>query len=164
MLPLIFLLLIKYMIKSFLLKYKKQLLYLFFGVLTTAVNIGVAAALYYAAGLGTAVSDAVAELCAVTFAYFTNKTLVFGFKSSGKKAARAAIIFYVGRLLGAFLGVAAMKISVDLCGLNFVACKIAVTAVLIIVNYFFSEYVVFRSVRKGVTAKKDTQKVKTEVD
>ena len=73
-------------------KNKEMLLYLFFGVLTTAVSFvtaGLSKALIEQLGFGKGVvssaSTVVSWICAVTFAYVTNRIWVFESSAEGRK-------------------------------------------------------------------------------
>ena len=58
-------------------RYEDVISYLFFGVLTTVVNYLVYLPCYYWLHLSGSVSNAIAWVVAVTFAYLTNKPFVF---------------------------------------------------------------------------------------
>ena len=53
-------------------KYRELISYLFFGVLTTAVNFIVYLPVYNILGLSASVSNMIAWVVAVVFAYFVN--------------------------------------------------------------------------------------------
>ena len=84
-------------------KYESAVLYIFFGGLTTVVSI---AAQYIStwAGAGTTLSTTISWICAVTFAFFTNKTCVFNSVTEKKRDFfREAAQFYGARLVSYFL-------------------------------------------------------------
>ena len=60
-------------IRAFVEKHWDMVSYLFFGVLTTAVNYLVYLPLYNLLGISAAVSNIIAWVAAVAFAYVTNK-------------------------------------------------------------------------------------------
>ena len=62
-------------------KYKAFIAYAVFGILTTIVNILTYNLCYYKAGWGNTLSNIIAWVLAVTFAYLTNKVWVFDSKS-----------------------------------------------------------------------------------
>ena len=79
--------------RPFYVKNKEMLLYLFFGVLTTAVSFvtaGISKVLLEQAGIGkggvSTTSTVISWICAVTFAYITNRIWVFESEAEGKKA------------------------------------------------------------------------------
>lgn len=63
-------------IRAFVEKHWDMVNYLFFGVLTTAVNYLVYLPLYNLLGISAAVSNIIAWVAAVAFAYVTNKPFV----------------------------------------------------------------------------------------
>ena len=65
-------------------KHKEIILYLIFGVATTAVSF-IVYSLLVTAGLDMTVSNGIAWLAAVTFAFVTNKLFVFESKKIDKK-------------------------------------------------------------------------------
>ena len=91
--------------RPFYVKNKEMLLYLFFGVLTTAVSFvtaGISKVLLEQAGIGkggvSTTSTVISWICAVTFAYITNRIWVFESEAEGKKAIISeAASFYGGR-------------------------------------------------------------------
>ena len=64
-------------IRAFVEKHWDMVSYLFFGVLTTIVNYLVYLPLYNLLGISAAVSNIIAWVAAVAFAYVTNKPFVF---------------------------------------------------------------------------------------
>lgn len=135
-------------IKKLLVKYREQIAYLFFGVLTTLVSWGVSNVLYYFV-FGTIVSDVLSELAAVTFAYITNKLFVFCSKTANfKEFLKEILLFYALRAFSSVLNIGAMYILVKKLGLEHWVCKIAVNVVVIILNYFFSKLFVFKDKNK----------------
>lgn len=143
-------------------KYKKQILYLIFGAATTAINLGVSSLLFYCFQFSTVLSNVISELCAITFAFFTNKTIVFGDKKTGKSAIYSALLFYGGRIVAVGVSVGLMKLCVDIAGFNFIISKCSVTVLVIIANYFYSEYIVFKKNRSDETENGATPPEKTE--
>ena len=87
-------------------KNKEMLLYLFFGVLTTAVSFvtaGISKMLLEQAGVGkggvSTASTVISWICAVTFAYVTNRIWVFESEAEGTKdIVSEAASFYGGRI------------------------------------------------------------------
>ena len=67
-------------IRNLFVKYKELILYLVFGGLTTLVSWG-SYALLELSGLSVTVANALSWVCAVAFAFVTNKLFVFESKS-----------------------------------------------------------------------------------
>ena len=65
-------------------KYKEMILYIFFGICTTAVNIVVYYISFYFLSLGTSISTILSWLLSVIFAYLTNKLWVFNNNATSK--------------------------------------------------------------------------------
>ncbi len=133
-------------------KYEEKWLYLFFGVLTTAVSFisaGIAKNLLESAGMG---KDAVSNLstfiswiCAVTFAYVTNRLWVFESKAKGAKEITAeAASFYGGRVFTLLAEMAIMWLGYSLIGINYWVTKIAANVIVLILNYVISKLFVFK--------------------
>lgn len=129
-------------------KYKEVLLYLFFGVTTTAVNWCVYAVTHRL--LGITAGNAVAWVVAVVYAFVTNKVFVFESKSfaPGRLLGEAAKFFSARALSGVvevFAPGALMALGVDhaLFGLEGGIAKALVSVLVIVANYVLSKWVVF---------------------
>ncbi|MBQ4247874.1 MAG: GtrA family protein [Ruminococcus sp.] len=129
-----------------------MLMYLFFGVMTTLVSFvtaGIAKYLCENAGLGKSavsnISTVVSWICAVTFAYVTNRIWVFDSKAKGKKGIFAEMVsFYGGRLFTLFVEMGIMWLGYDLLDINYWVTKIFANIVVLILNYVISKLFVFR--------------------
>lgn len=123
-------------------KYKEQITYLIFGVLTTVVNIVV----YYIStrmlNLGYKESILLSWLIAVLFAFVTNKFIVF--KSKTKHFIKEILYFYFFRILSLIIELLLMYTLVDLMKINDMTSKILVSVVIIAVNYIFSKVFIFK--------------------
>ncbi len=123
---------------------KKVFSFVFWGILTTALNIG----LYYLFRLiriPVSVSTALAWFLCVLFAFITNKKYVFRSKGlSLKKCLKEAILFYSSRLLSGILDVALMVLFVDILGINEIIAKVTDEILVSTFNFVFSFLVVFR--------------------
>ncbi len=125
-------------------KYESAILYIFFGGLTTVVSI---AAQYIStwAGAGTTLSTTISWICAVTFAFFTNKTCVFKSVTEKKRDFfREAAQFYGARLVSYFLELGFMLLTVDVLKLNTYVMKLIAQVFVLVINYLFSKLVIFR--------------------
>lgn len=122
---------------------KEAVLYLIFGVLTTAVNVAVYAFLY--PFLGNMGANLTAWAAAVCFAFFTNKTWVF---SSGrwdlKTVLKEGASFTACRLATGALDMAIMFAGVSLCRLDPLVMKFFSNVIVIILNYAASKRLIFR--------------------
>lgn len=126
-------------------KYRSIITYLVFGVLTTVVNYLVYYPLYNAAGLSAAISNSVSWVAAVVFAYFTNKLFVFESKSWEAKVALPEFLKFVGlRLASGVAETGLLLVFVDLLRFNGNMWKIITSILVVILNYVFSKFLVFK--------------------
>ena len=116
--------------------------YLLFGGLTTIVNI-VAFYLFTRFSLSTAVSTVLAWIISVIFAFFTNK--IFVFKSNNKNYLKEMVAFFGCRLFSGIVDLVIMVVFVDLLHFNSIVIKILSNVVVVILNYFFSKFFIFKT-------------------
>ena len=125
-------------------KYKEGLLYLFFGGCTTLVNI-LAFALFRALTIGTYISNGLAWVLAVLFAFITNKIFVFASKGKTKKETfREGISFFGFRILSLVIDMGIMYVLIDILSCHDMVAKIISNVVVIILNYVFSKLFIFK--------------------
>lgn len=146
-------------VKNLIIKYKELIVYGIFGVGTTLVNfltyklfnvlLGVE---YYL------VSNIIAWFISVVFAYVTNKLFVFESKTwKVKVVAKEVTSFFAARIFSFVVEEAGLFLLVDICGMKdfaFEICgftvsgnmisKVALAVVVVVMNYFFSKFVIFR--------------------
>jgi putative flippase GtrA len=131
-------------IRNFYEKHEKILLYLFYGFLTTVVSFA-AQYLCNLFGANTQIATAVSWICAVTFAFFVNKFYVFDSeKKDGKTMFREAWKFYAARLISGIFEIVFLTVTVDFLGLNVYIFKLIAQIIIVISNYIFSKFVVFK--------------------
>ena len=131
--------------KELLLKYKEIIAYLFFGGLTTVVNIVVYFVCTNVLGLNYLVANAISWAAAVAFAYVTNRTWVFESKVRGVSAVLRELTTFVGcRLLSGVMDMAIMFISVDVICIPDSVAKFITQVVVVVLNYIFSKLIIFR--------------------
>ena len=150
-------------IKGLIYKYKEPILYLIFGVLTTLVNFVSFYLLNKAAGEKYyLINNVIAWFFAVIFAYVTNKLWVFGSKGFALKTVVKEIPeFFAARLFslaveegGLWLFVDRLgfdRFSFSLFGFEFTGkliAKVALAVIVVILNYFFSKFIIFRKAKK----------------
>ena len=132
-------------IRSLIEKYFDILSYLFFGVLTTAVNYLVYLPCYNLWGLSGTVSNVIAWVFAVAFAYVTNKPFVFRSHDWSAKTVIPELTKFVGCRLGSGgLETLIILVTVDLLGWNGNVMKLLTSVIVIVVNYVASKLLVFR--------------------
>jgi putative flippase GtrA len=136
-------------IKDFYDKNESILLYLFYGFLTTVVSFA-AQFLCNFFGANTQIATIISWICAVTFAFFVNKFFVFGsLRKDGKTLFREVWQFYAARLVSGIFELIFLTVTVDYLGLNVYVFKLIAQIIIIITNYLFSKFVVFRKKEKN---------------
>ncbi len=132
--------------KDFLKKYRDVLSYLFFGGLTTVVNYLVYLPCYNLLQLSAAVSNVIAWIFAVAFAYLTNKPFVFKSHDWSREAVLPELAKFVGCRIGSgLLETALIFLTVDLLTWNGNIMKLVLSVLVVILNYFGSKLLVFRT-------------------
>lgn len=135
-------------IRDFYDKHESALLYIIVGGLTTVVSL---AAQYVPAyfGLPTKVNTTISWLCAVTFAFFTNKVWVFKDRSYSRRDwLSQAAAFYGARLATYFLELGFMILTVDVLNYSEYIMKLIAQVFILVVNYLFSKFFIFRKKRR----------------
>lgn len=132
-------------IEMLLKKYRSQLIYLVFGVLTTVVNYLV----YFPCDRYLKIawlSNSIAWVFAVIFAYLTNKPFVFDSHDWSVKAVVPEFVKFVGtRIASLCVENLILLLTVDYLGWNRIGWKIAASVLVVILNYIGSKLLVFRS-------------------
>ena len=132
-------------IKELIIKYKFIILYGIFGVLTTVINIGVYGVLYSGLGVSNVISNVIAWVISVLFAFITNKLWVFESKSFNFKSfVKELGSFTVCRVATGVLDLVIMFVGVDLLKGPAIILKIASNIIVIILNYVMSKIFVFK--------------------
>lgn len=134
--------------KKFLTQLKKHadvISYLFFGVLTTAVNYLIYLPCYNWLHISAAVSNVIAWAGAVIFAYLTNKPFVFRSHDWSAKTVIPELGKFVGgRLFSGGLETLIIFGTVDMLLWNGNMMKLATSVLVVVINYFVSKLFVFR--------------------
>jgi putative flippase GtrA len=119
--------------------------YVFFGVLTTLVNYAVYFALTRPLHVHYMLANVAAWVAAVAFAFVVNKKYVFGSRETGfRPVLKELSLFVLARLSSLGIESGLLYLLVGLAGLNDAAVKIAVGVLVVLANYAFSKFVVFR--------------------
>ena len=127
-------------------KYKQVIAYLFWGVLTTVIDIVVALVLYrLLPNMDVFWNTLIAWIASVLFAFFTNRKWVFQSQATtAKEYITEMISFFLGRLASLILEEIILIIGVSIISQNnFDLLKIFGQIIVIIFNYFWSKFVVF---------------------
>lgn len=126
-------------------KYWDILSYLFFGVLTTVVNYIIYLPCYNLLGLSAAVSNGIAWIIAVAFAYLTNKPFVFKSNDWSAKTVIPELTKFVGCRFGSGAAeTVILLLTVDILGWNGNLWKLFTQVLVVVLNYVGSKLLVFR--------------------
>ena len=150
-------------IKELIIKYKEILLYLIFGVLTTAVSIFS----FWLFGLFIPsnlylITNVISWVIAVIFAFVTNKLFVFESKKWGKDELSSEIPKFLGaRVFSLIIEELGLILFIDLLNFNEFSkailgfnitgeliAKTIMSVIVIILNYFFSKFIIFARSKK----------------
>lgn len=126
-------------------KYKSIISYLFFGVLTTIVNIVTYNLLYYKFGVENVPSNVAAWILAVLFAYVTNKLYVFNSRSWNLDyLLREIFLFFSARFITGLIDTAIMYMAVDLMNQEAFVWKLLTNVIVVVLNYVASKFIIFK--------------------
>ena len=126
-------------------KYYDILAYLFFGVLTTVVNYLIYLPCYNMLHLSASVSNVIAWIFAVVFAYLTNKPFVFRSHDwSAKTVIPEFGKFVGGRVASGLMETAIIFLTVDLLHWDGNIMKLVTSVLVVILNYITSKFIAFR--------------------
>ena len=132
-------------LKQLIIKYYDILAYLVFGVLTTVVNYLVYLPCYNLLALPAVISNVIAWVVAVAFAYVTNKPFVFRSHDWSAKTVVPELTKFVGtRVASGGMESAIIWIAVDLLGGNGNLWKLLTSVLEVVLNYIGSKLLVFR--------------------
>lgn len=136
-------------IRIWIVRYADILSYLFFGALTTLVNFMVYFPLYNWLGFSGLCSNVIAWVVAVAFAFVTNKPFVFKSHDWSRGVVLPELSKFVGcRVASGLLESFAIWLFVDMLKGNGNLVKIVVSIVVVILNYVFSKWIVFKKKEK----------------
>ena len=131
--------------KALIVKYWEVLIYLVFGVLTTVVNYVIYLPVYNILGLSAALSNAIAWVGAVAFAYLTNKPFVFKSHDWSMKTVVPELTKFVGcRVASGAAETVILLLTVDMLHWNGNLWKLLTSVLVVILNYIASKLLVFR--------------------
>ncbi|MBE6958842.1 MAG: GtrA family protein [Ruminococcaceae bacterium] len=126
-------------------KFGDVLPYLFFGVLTTVVNYLVYLPCLYWFCLDAWLSNVLAWIAAVAFAYLTNKPFVFKSHDWSWTVVWPELVKFVSCRVGSgVLETGIIWLCVDMLGWNGVVMKLITAVLVIVLNYVGSKLLVFK--------------------
>ncbi|MBR3152596.1 MAG: GtrA family protein [Clostridia bacterium] len=131
--------------------HREGMRYLVFGALTTVVNICVYiifAKLIFSGfddNIRVNISNILAIVISILFAYVTNKLWVFETKTNSKLDLLREFISFIGcRIVTAILDMVLMQITVNVFNWNDVLMKVLVNIIVIALNFVFSKLIIFK--------------------
>lgn len=127
-------------------KYQETFWYLVFGGLTTVLNLAVFFVMHECMQIDKVVANTTAWIAGVLFAFVTNKMFVFRSGGwNGKKLAWEFLTFVSARLFsGVFDMVFLLAFTGWIITLPSMPVKIVSNVLVIIMNYVFSKWIVFK--------------------
>ena len=132
-------------IRALIEKYYDILSYLFFGVLTTVVNYIIYLPCYNLLSFSASVSNMIAWVVAVAFAYLTNKPFVFRSHDWSAKTVIPELTKFLGCRIGSgVLETAIIFLTVDWLGWNGNVMKLLTSVLVVVLNYIGSKLLVFK--------------------
>ena len=121
----------------------EMLLYILFGILTTAVNILSFGLLRDVLQWQLLTANTLAWV--LSFAFLTNKVFVFRSKSFAAKLVLRELVSFVGaRLFSLAVDTAGMWLLVDVLTWNDWLAKVLMNVIVIVLNYVFSKLFIFK--------------------
>lgn len=134
--------------KSIIVFYKQHrafVLYFSLGILTTISNYAVYLPLYNLCDFSATLSNGIAWIVSVFVAFLTNKPFVFESHNWSKEVLIPEMIRFVGcRVSTLIVESVAILLFVDIFGFDGNITKIAVSLIVVLINFFASKYIVFR--------------------
>lgn len=124
---------------------KELLRYLIVGGLTTLVSLGIHALCRVVLGTSMNVATIVSWICAVSFAFVTNKYIVFQKNDNNAQGfLKEAGLFFGARVVSLGVEVVMMNLLVSLMGAPESFSKVFTQFFIVVINYVFSKKVIFK--------------------
>ena len=132
-------------LRALLVKYNDLIVYLILGVLTTLVNYAVYFPLHNVLSWSASVSNVIAWVVSVLFAFVTNKPLAFKSMDWSMNVTAPEFAKFVGCRVGSgLLETLFLMLTVDVMLWNGNIMKLFVSIAVVLINYFASKFFVFR--------------------
>ncbi len=136
-------------IKQLFYQYKEPITYLFWGVMSTIANVVSYWLCYDIFHLSNIVSTLVAWIVAVVMAFITNKLWVFESRNTSWQEDLKEFFSFIGfRIVSEVFDLAIMYWAVDLMAMNGLFWKIVANVIVVILNYIFSKFIIFKKPTK----------------
>lgn len=135
---------IKKIIKKFLTK--EVITYVIFGVLTTLVNLIIFYIMASTLNVEENISNAIAIIVAILFAYFTNRKWVFNSNAETlKEKLNEFGKFMIGRAFSMVVELIGFFIMFNILNIQEFISKIIISIIIIIMNFFISKFFAFKT-------------------
>lgn len=125
-------------------KYREIIMYIIFGGLTTLINITCFVLINKVGVFHYQITNIIAWIISVLFAFVTNKYFVFNSKSKSNLL-KESVKFYGSRLISLAFDIVLMYILIDLINSNDLIAKIITNIFVIIINYVISKKFIFKN-------------------
>lgn len=127
----------------------RVLRYIFYGGLTTLVNLGVYAILRLPLKHHLVVANVISVGTSIVFAYFVNSRFVFESKARKFRDRLQEFFTFVGaRLSTMVIEVGGVWLMADVLHINDMLAKFVIQFIVLVLNYIFSKFLVFRKPKK----------------
>lgn len=137
-------------------KYKESILYLVFGGLTFLINMITYVFFTRVIKSDVLVSNCIAWIVAVLFAYVTNKFFVFESKETDLKYILKEFRAFVGcRIFSGVVELVIIFVMATLMGINDLFVKIVTNIVVIALNFIFSKLIIFKKKDISINNKRE---------
>lgn len=126
---------------------KETILYVIFGVLKTIVNLIAYYLFSNIININYLISNAIAWIISVVFAYITNKFFVFNSSYINKDVIIEEFIKFMNcRLISGLSEVVLLFLFVDLLLMNDIVAKLIIGVLVALINFIFSKVFIFKGV------------------
>ena len=126
---------------------KETILYVIFGILTTIVNLIAYYLFSNIININYLISNAIAWMISVVFAYITNKFFVFNSSYINKDVIIEEFIKFMNcRLISGLSEVVLLFLFVDLLLMNDIVAKLIIGVLVALINFIFSKVFIFKGV------------------
>ena len=126
---------------------KEKILYVIFGILTTIVNLIAYYLFSNIININYLMSNTIAWIISVVFAYITNKFFVFNSSYINKDVIIEEFIKFMNcRLISGLSEVVLLFLFVDLLLMNDIVAKLIIGVLVALINFIFSKVFIFKGV------------------
>lgn len=132
-------------IRTLIHKYGELIRYAFWGIFATVANILTYHVCYEMFHISNTASNIIAWAVSVLIAFITNKIWVFNSRQTGwKQLLREFLSFSGFRFISELFDLGIMYWAVDMMNWPALFWKIVANGIVIILNYFFSKFIIFK--------------------